>query len=43
VLAFFVVLPMQYWLVAAEHFDMFAVFIPVLCVSGTACGERPGQ
>ena len=29
VLAFFVVLPMQYWLVWAEHFDMFAVFIPV--------------
>ncbi len=29
VLAFFVVLPLQYWLVAAEHFDMFAVFIPV--------------
>jgi len=29
VLAFFVVLPLQYWLVASEHFDMFAVFIPV--------------
>lgn len=29
VLAFFVVLPLQYWLVATEHFDMFAVFIPV--------------
>jgi phosphatidate cytidylyltransferase len=29
VLAFFVVLPLQYWLVWAEHFDMFAVFIPV--------------
>ncbi len=29
VLAFFVVLPMQYWLVGAGHFDMFAVFIPV--------------
>jgi phosphatidate cytidylyltransferase len=29
VLAFFVVLPLQYWLVGAEHFDMFAVFIPV--------------
>jgi phosphatidate cytidylyltransferase len=29
VLAFFVVLPMQYWLVGTEHFDMFAVFIPV--------------
>jgi len=29
VLAFFVVLPMQYWLVWGEHFDMFAVFIPV--------------
>lgn len=29
VLAFFVVLPLQYWLVYAEHFDMFAVFIPV--------------
>ena len=29
VLAFFVVLPLQYWLVGAQHFDMFAVFIPV--------------
>ena len=29
VLAFFAVLPLQYWLVGAEHFDMFAVFIPV--------------
>ena len=29
VLAFFVVLPIQYWLVGAGHFDMFAVFIPV--------------
>ena len=29
VLAFFVVLPLQYWLVGAKHFDMFAVFIPV--------------
>ncbi len=29
VMAFFVVLPLQYWLVGAEHFDMFAVFIPV--------------
>jgi phosphatidate cytidylyltransferase len=29
VLAFFVVLPMQYWLIGSEHFDMFAVFIPV--------------
>jgi len=29
VLAFFVVLPLQYWLVWAAHFDMFAVFIPV--------------
>jgi phosphatidate cytidylyltransferase len=29
VLAFFVVLPIQYWLVGAEHFNMFAVFIPV--------------
>jgi phosphatidate cytidylyltransferase len=29
VLAFFVVLPLQYWLVYTEHFDMFAVFIPV--------------
>ncbi len=29
VLAFFVVLPVQYWLVGSEHFDMFAVFIPV--------------
>lgn len=29
VLAFFVVLPAQYWLIASEHFDMFAVFVPV--------------
>jgi phosphatidate cytidylyltransferase len=29
VLAFFVVLPMQFWLVATEHFDLFTVFIPV--------------
>ncbi|MEI8157999.1 MAG: phosphatidate cytidylyltransferase [Burkholderiales bacterium] len=29
VLAFFVVLPVQYWLVGAGHFDMFSVFIPV--------------
>ena len=29
VLAFFVVLPVQYWLVGSEHFDLFTVFIPV--------------
>ena len=29
VLAFFVVLPAQYVLVATEHFDLFTVFIPV--------------
>ena len=29
VLAFFVVLPVQYWLIGSEHFDMFTVFIPV--------------
>ncbi len=29
VLAFFGVLPFQYWLVGAEHFDLFTVFIPV--------------
>lgn len=29
VLAFFVVLPTQYWLIGTRHFDMFAVFIPV--------------
>ncbi len=29
VLAFFVVLPLQYVLVGTEHFDMFTVFIPV--------------
>jgi phosphatidate cytidylyltransferase len=29
VLAFFVVLPLQFWLVASEHFDLFSVFIPV--------------
>lgn len=29
VLAFFVVLPFQYWLVSSEHFNLFTVFIPV--------------
>jgi phosphatidate cytidylyltransferase len=29
VLAFFVVLPMQFWLVGTRHFDLFTVFIPV--------------
>lgn len=29
VLAFFVVLPFQYWLVGTQHFNLFAVFIPV--------------
>src|SRR5512132_2652031 len=29
VLAFCVVLPVQFWLVATEHFDLFTVFIPV--------------
>ncbi|MBP8288200.1 MAG: phosphatidate cytidylyltransferase [Rhodoferax sp.] len=29
ILAFFVVLPVQYWLVATRQFDLFAVFIPV--------------
>ena len=29
VLAFFVVLPVQFWLVISEHFDLFSVFIPV--------------
>ena len=29
VLAFFVVLPIQFWLVANRHFDLFTVFIPV--------------
>ncbi len=29
VLAFFVVLPLQYWLVATRHFNLFTVFIPV--------------
>ena len=29
VLAFFGVLPFQYWLVATEHFNLFTVFIPV--------------
>jgi len=29
VLAFFVVLPVQFWLVARRHFDLFTVFIPV--------------
>ncbi len=32
VLTFFVVLPFQYWLVGSEHFDLFAVFIPVFVV-----------
>jgi phosphatidate cytidylyltransferase len=29
ILAFFVVLPVQYWLVGSRQFDLFAVFIPV--------------
>ncbi len=29
VLAFFAVLPVQFWLVATERFDLFTVFIPV--------------
>jgi phosphatidate cytidylyltransferase len=29
VLAFFVVLPIQFWLAGTEHFDLFTVFIPV--------------
>jgi phosphatidate cytidylyltransferase len=29
VLAFFVVLPVQYWLVGSQRFDLFTVFIPV--------------
>jgi phosphatidate cytidylyltransferase len=29
ILAFFVVLPIQFWLVITEHFDLFTVFIPV--------------
>ena len=30
VLAFFVVLPLQFWLVAARQFELFTVFIPVV-------------
>jgi phosphatidate cytidylyltransferase len=29
ILAFFVVLPVQFWLVGTQHFDLFTVFIPV--------------
>jgi phosphatidate cytidylyltransferase len=29
ILAFFVVLPVQFWLVVSKHFDLFGVFIPV--------------
>jgi phosphatidate cytidylyltransferase len=29
ILAFFVVLPIQFWLVATAHFNLFTVFIPV--------------
>jgi phosphatidate cytidylyltransferase len=29
VLAFFVVLPVQFWLVGMRHFDLFTVFVPV--------------
>jgi len=29
ILAFFVVLPIQFWLVGSQHFDLFTVFIPV--------------
>jgi phosphatidate cytidylyltransferase len=45
VLAFFGVLPLQYWLVYAEHFDMFAVFIPVFVFLAlpvvSALGNQP--
>jgi phosphatidate cytidylyltransferase len=29
ILAFFVILPLQYWLVGTAHFELFTVFIPV--------------
>ncbi len=29
ILAFFIVLPIQFWLVITEHFELFTVFIPV--------------
>ena len=29
ILAFFVILPLQYWLVVSERFELFSVFIPV--------------
>jgi len=29
ILAFFIVLPIQFWLVLTRHFDLFTVFIPV--------------
>ena len=29
ILAFFVVLPVQFWLVGGKHFDLFTVFVPV--------------
>lgn len=29
ILAFFVVLPIQFWLAGSEHFNLFTVFIPV--------------
>ena len=29
VLAFFVVLPIQFWLVGTRHFDLFTVIVPV--------------
>ena len=29
IMAFFVILPLQYWLVASERFELFSVFIPV--------------
>jgi phosphatidate cytidylyltransferase len=29
ILAFFVILPLQYWLVATQRFELFTVFIPV--------------
>ena len=29
VLAFFVVLPLQFWIMGSRHFDLFTVFIPV--------------
>jgi phosphatidate cytidylyltransferase len=47
ILAFFVVLPVQFWLAATARFDLFTVFIPVYVFAAipivSALADDPGQ